>query len=313
MAGTITHGYFILDVYNKLDSDDKKLLESYKNNLRTYAQGHDIFDFYNKKEAEYFHLNKSKDFFINMINYIKENNLKDDGEIISFLYGYISHYVLDKNIHPFVVYKCGKYYKEIKETKKYRGKHSDMETTLDSKMIMLKEGIKPGKYKSQKLLEPNVLSKKLCDLIDYTFLKTYNTNNASLKYKKGIKRMHFLYKILRNDKFNFKKRVWNAMDKITPTGFYKFSPISFGYIKDKDYYFNYDKKEWNHPLDKNEKYNYSIDDIYNNALKECLNIIKNTKKYLNNNKIDLDKLYDNSSFLTGKDCNDKRKIKYCEY
>lgn len=315
MAGTITHGYFILDVFDKLDKDDKKLLKPYLNNLKTFAQGHDIFDFSIKKEAEYFHTNNTRDFFINMINYIKKNNLQDNPEIMSYLYGYISHYTLDKNIHPFVVYKCGKYFKDNKKyTKKYRCKHADMETTLDSKMILKNEKINPGKFKSHKFcLEPNKFSIELCNLIDYTFKETYDINNASKEYKKALRKMHFLYHLLRNDRFNLKKKIWNTVDKITPTGFYKFSPISFGYIKRKDHYFNYKRKEWNHPCDINEKYNYSIDDIYNNALKECIDIITKTKKYLNNEKIDLKKVFDNSSFLTGKDCNDTRKIQYFEY
>ena len=45
MAGTITHAYFALDVYNKFDDKLKERLKNYKENLKTYSQGPDILFF----------------------------------------------------------------------------------------------------------------------------------------------------------------------------------------------------------------------------------------------------------------------------
>jgi hypothetical protein len=47
-----------------------------------------------------------------MINYIKDNNLYNDDDVLSYLYGYINHYVLDKTIHPYVRYKTGVFKKK---------------------------------------------------------------------------------------------------------------------------------------------------------------------------------------------------------
>ena len=43
MAGTITHAYFALDVYNKFNDKLKERLKNYKENLKTYSQGYIIF------------------------------------------------------------------------------------------------------------------------------------------------------------------------------------------------------------------------------------------------------------------------------
>ncbi len=315
MAGTITHAFFADDVYKKLNNNLKLNLKDYKNNLRTFAQGHDIFGFSNKNESNEFHNNNSKDFFINTINYIKNNNLNKNYEVLSYLYGYICHYVLDKNIHPFVKYKTGNYVKGYKNTKKYRCKHSDMETYLDSYMIYKNIKFDPWKFKTQKYcLEPTKFSKTLNNVIDYSFKSTFDYPNASKYYKQGIRRMHFLYPLLRNDKFGIKKKIYIFIDKITPKYSYKFSPISFyNKIGEKDYYFNLEKKVWNHPMYKDEKYYTSIFDIYNDSIKETKKIIEEVDKYLNDKKVDLDIIFDNSSFSTGKDCNDKTVQQFFEY
>ena len=312
MAGSITHAYFAMDVYDKLDVNKKKLLKKYQNNLRCFAQGHDVFHFITNK-SEFFHTNKTRDFFMNMINYIKDNNLYNNPEVLSFLYGYISHYNLDKNVHPYVHYKTGKYYKDNKNSYKYKGKHSELETYIDSYMIRNREKIDPWKFKSHKFcLSPYKFSNELNDLIDYTFYETYKENNIGKIYYKGIKKMYHLYSLLRNDRFKIKNKMYRLVDKITPQKFYKFTPVSFAIDENKEYYLNNDHKEWYHPLDKNEKHNESFMDLYDKALKDTVYTIKELDKFFNNKKNDIDKMFDNSSFSTGKDCNIKDRLKYFE-
>ena len=72
MAGTITHAYFALDVYNKFDDKLKERLKNYKENLKTYSQGPDILFFsinYKnfkkvKKIGNYVHKHNTKDFVL---------------------------------------------------------------------------------------------------------------------------------------------------------------------------------------------------------------------------------------------------------
>ena len=311
MAGTITHAYFAMDVFNKLDLDNKKILSKYQNKLRTFAQGHDIFSF-TIGDSYLFHTKNTDKFFINMINYVKNNNLYQNGEILSFVYGYICHYVLDKSIHPYVIYTAGAYDKDNKKgTKQYRCKHAEMETFLDCYMVKTKEKKNEKKFKSQKYcLEPNKFSKELKETIDFVFNKTYKLKKASKKYYIGIKNMHFLYILLRNDKHRIKYTMYKIADKITPTGFYKFAPISFTYNDNLREYLNEYNEEWLNPIDQNDKNHTSFVDIYNNSLKETVRIIKQINDYFNNKDIDLTKVFDNSSFITGKNCTIKTKPKY---
>ena len=323
MAGTLTHAYFSKDLYKNLDKTTKDNLKDYKENLKTYSQGHDIFfftfniiNFKTRKIGNYMHRNNTRDFFKNMIIYIKENNLQNNYEIMSFLYGYICHYCLDYTVHPYVTYKTGIFKKRKKETYKYNSKHSELESYVDAYMINKHENMEPNKFKIHKFCFNTKVSKELSKLIDYTFDKTYNFKHMSLYIKEGIFNMRLLYGILRYDPHKIKMKTYNIIDKILPKCIKKTSPISFAYTLDKDeYYLNLNHKKWNHPRYKNETYNYSFLDLYNNALDDALDIIKNVNDILYNNKSinNLDKIFLNLSFYSGKDCNDKTKNQYFEF
>lgn len=322
MAGTITHAYFACDVYDKLDNITKNNLYKFKENLKTYAQGHDIFFFItniNNKEkniGKYMHHNKTKEFFINMITYIYNNKLQYNYEIISFLYGYMCHYFLDSTVHPYVTYKSGIFKKKKKETYKYNSKHSDMESYIDAYMVKTKENINPKEFKVYNFCFNTKISKELSTMIDYVYKKTYNFNNISTYMKQGIFNMKILYRILRYDPLSIKKKVYKFVDKISPNNIKKLYPISYAYnLNNDNYYLNLDKKTWCHPRYKDEKYNYSFLDLYEIALNNCVKAINDVNKILYNNDSlkKLDKIFLNISFSSGKDCNDKTKNKYFEF
>ena len=322
MAGTITHAYFANDLYERLDNKTKKNLFKYKENLKTYAQGHDIFFFTlniinhkTKKIGNYMHKHNTRDFFKNIITYIIDNNLQNNYEIISFLYGYICHYCLDLTVHPYVTYKCGIFNKKKKDTFKYNGKHSDLESYIDAYYINKNEKIIPNKFKIHNFCFNTKVSKELSNLIDDVYYKTYGFKHMSIYIKQGIFNMKYSYRLLRYDPFKIKKKTYIFVDKITPKSFMKFSPISYAYdLNNNDNNLNLKHKKWNHPRVKDEIYNYSFLDLYDNALNMALDIINKVNGILYNNKStnNLDKIFLNISFSSGKDCNDKTKNRYFE-
>ncbi len=321
MAGTITHTYFSKDVYKKLDEKSKNNIKGYEGSFELFSQGHDIFFFNcNRKTSslgKYFHKNNTQNFFINIIKYIVNNNLKDNKEIMSYLYGYICHYALDSTIHPYVTYKGGYYNKKKKETIKYNGKHSDIESYIDAYMINKHENIEPNKLNLRKFCFNNKkLSNDLIKLINEVFKETYNYENMGNKYKRCITNMRISYSLLRNDKYGIKKKAYIFLDKITPKSFQRFSPISLKYKLNKNYYYlNLDHRKWNHPRYKDETYTLSVLDLYNNACDLSLNLINSVNDVIYNNKDinSLKKVFKNISFSSGKDCNDNTKNKYFEY
>ena len=323
MAGTATHGYFAIDLYNNFDEGMQENLKDYKENLKTYNLGHDIYfysvNLYNKnikKIGNYMHKNNTKDFFINTIKYIVNNHLEDNYEIISYLYGYIGHYALDSTVHPYITYKTGYFNKKRKETYKYNAKHSNLENYIDSYFINKNENMKANRFKIHKFCFNTKVSDELEEMVSYTLYKTYNFSNMGKLLKKGIFNMKIMYRLFRYDPIGYKKDIYKFIDIFLPKSVKKLYTNSYIYKLDKnDYYLNLDHKKWCHPRYKDEVYTDSFIDLYNKALDMALNIINEVNKVLYKNKDIkiLDKVFLNISMTSGKDCNDKHKNKYFEY
>ena len=326
MPSIFMHAQFVLDVYDKLDIDTKYFLLDQKINLKTFAQSVDPLFLYDitkfKKESRirdfgyHFHKNNTQEFFINLINYIKYNDLGNNPEIIAFLYGFLSHYILDSTMHPYIYYKTGYFDKNNSNTYKYKSKHHLMEVYLDKYFIRLRKQINPTKYKFYEDLNQIDFSKKLKEVIDITFKETFNVNNMSKFYHKSILNMKKLYKKLRYDPHGIKLFFYKLANKALE----KKSSLDFRYVsyyyteKNLEHYLNLDKKRWNYPTHKSKKYNHSIIDLYLQALHKCKKTILEINEYIYNNKdIDLKKLIENVSHNTGIDCNKPQELKYFEF
>ena len=326
MPSSVPHSYFMQDIYNKLDNNIKYkiILEDAK----TFAQGPDIFYFYNmcfgkksnkyRDKGGYIHKHNVNLYFENLINYILDNNLKNNKQCLSFLYGSIAHFVLDSTAHPFIIYKTGVLRKGIPNTYKYSGLHQEMEYYLDAYMIFQNEKVEAKDFKMYKyILNNSKLSKETLDLIGNVIYKTYGFKDMEKIYEKCIRDMKLFFKFFNYDHFGIKKFGYTLVDLITPKRFIRKKKFSF-YLthNEKMHYLNLEKKDWNHPMDKDEIYNYSFTELYIMALKKACNIIYEVNKMIEKNKINVDKienLFNDISYSTGKKCDDKRKLQYFEF
>ena len=326
MPSTVTHSYFMRDVYNKLDDKikDNIILEDAK----TFAQGPDIFYFYNmcfgkksnkyRNMGNYMHKHNVNLYFNNMINYIKNNNLEPDKQCISFLYGSICHFVLDSVVHPFVFYKTGVFNKKDAKTYKYNGLHQEMEYYLDAYLIFQNEKIEAKDYKMYKyILNNDKLNDNTLSLIGDVIKDTYDFENMDKIYGKCIKDMKRFFKLFNYDPYGIKKKCYSLLDIFTPKGFIRKKKFSF-YLthNSKKYYLNLDKNEWNHPVSLYETYNYSFIELYVIAIDKAYSIINEVDKILSDDRINnkkIDRIFNNLSYTTGKSCDDDRKMNYFEF
>ena len=312
MASTITHAYFIMDVYEKLNTNIKEFLIDQKELLKTSAQSMDTLFFYNitkfnkgkriRDFGDYFHDHDTYLFFETLINYIKYNGYGQKPDVMAYLYGMLSHYVLDSNLHPFIVYKTGD--KNML--------HPEVESYFDNYLIKLKEQAVPWKFKCHNFcFNTKKLSPTLKEVINFTYKETFDINNMSKFYLKAIKDMKSFYKIFRYDPTGIKYKFYNLVDFICPKSFRRKSPLSY-HLKMNESYYNLDHKTWYNPTTKKIKSNKSILDIYVTSLHECVNLINNINEYIYNDKGNLKDILKNVSYLTGRETEKHYELKYFE-
>ena len=95
MPATVTHAIFTKDVYDILTPEIKRYLNI--DRFKMFGQSMDACFFYNilslfpgkkiRKFASYFHNNKTQELFLNIVNYMKDNNISDN-DSYSFLFGF---------------------------------------------------------------------------------------------------------------------------------------------------------------------------------------------------------------------------------
>lgn len=322
MPATITHAFFAKDVYDILPEEIQNNLDL--NRSKMFSQSLDSLMFYNlfsimpgkriRSFRSYFHTHRSQDYFINLLNYMKENNINDK-DTYSYLLGMICHYALDSTIHPYVFYKTGLYSRQEPCTYKYNNVHAFMETFLDNDMIARRLKTNPYKFKHSKFIfDIYPFSEDLNKTIYYSFYNTFHLSDMHKTYYKSLKQMKNAITIFRRDPYGIKKFFYKLADTFSFKGTYRFEAISYHYpLEDKHNYLNSNHSTWRHPAIYDQTSTESFVDLYLKAIKFAKILMCASWDYLNGKDIDLEKIFTNLSYTTGLDCNDEREMKYFEY
>ena len=323
MPATAVHAYFAQDLNDILPKEIKNKLDV--DRLKTFGQSTDSLMFYNlfsilpgkkiRDFQKYFHTDKTQEFFINLINYIKENDYTEDIDVNSFLVGAICHYVLDSTVHPYIYYKTGYFNKNDKSTYKYNNVHTFMETFLDNDMIKRRESINPYKFNISKFsFDTSKFSNELNDTIKYTFKETFDVDNMDKIYYKSLKQMRNSIFIFRQDRYGIKKFFYKLADTFTSKRVFRFEAISYHYpLNDRHNFLNENHKLWRNPCDYSLTSEESFLDLYLRALKLAKVMICASFDYINGKDIELEKVFINKSYITGLDCELDKELKYFEF
>jgi len=315
MPSLTTHYIFADMVYKKLDKNIKNTIDN--DIYLTFSQSHDYLYYSLNKKIKTLgsigHHRKTQDYLINIVKNIIDNNLQDNKECLAYLYGSITHYCLDSVCHPYIFYKTGTYYKDKLDHHKYRGQHTHIEKQLDA---FYYEKYFHKKYHkanvSKEIIKTYKLPNPLKELITKVYKETYNEDNLGNIYVKSILESKLITSLVTNDRFGIKYYILKFLNIFTHSHPEYYS----SYVKEPiPSYLNEERKEWNHPCDLNEKYNYSFDDLINISEKKCLEIINKCHECIFNNK-DINKLkkyIPDVDYANGYLVSDDRVMKYFEY
>ena len=322
MPATITHAFFAKDVFDILPTTISDQLDL--NRLKMFGQSVDSLMFYNlfsilpgkdiRKFDYVFHTNQTQEFFINLLNFIKDNKIKDS-DTYSFLVGFICHYVLDSTVHPFVYYKTGLFEKNKPATYKYNNLHLFMEVFIDNDMVKRREKINPYKFPIGKYcFDLRPFSNDLNHAIQYTFAHTFYKKNMDKIYYKSLRQMKMVMNVYRRDPYGIKKFFYKLADSFTSRRCFRFEAISYHYpLEDKHNFLNSNHSLWRNPAQYNKTSKDSFVDLYLDSIKHAKVLICASFDYINGKEMDLEKLFPNISYLHGLECEPKKELKYFEF
>ncbi|HOY91504.1 MAG TPA: hypothetical protein PK891_07290, partial [Bacteroidales bacterium] len=212
-------------------------------------------------------------------------------------FAFISHYVLDSVIHPYVFYKT-EYYDRMYNLSKYNRKHHFYERYIDVYYI---DKYKLGKF--YKYFFNVKINNDISLLLDSVMDETYNVRNTSKYFKKGLIDAKIMFRF-KYDKYGIKNIFYKLFGN-------KFLSYHIDLNKDK-YILNLDHNVWYNPKN-GEKHNESVLDLYDIAFDRCCVLLKKVDRCLKNNDFKTFKeIIGNDSYVYGLNLKLGSKLKYLE-
>jgi hypothetical protein len=142
------------------------------------------------------HREKTRELFAHALEFIKDYDGQDRDELVSYIAGFITHYSIDKNAHPFVYGKAGS------DT----CKHNATESMWDSFVAKEKWGIEPKQFDIYSEVMYGRIGEGICEWyaaaaesVYDAALKTKTLVQAQkylAKAKKALSNIHFPGKLL---------------------------------------------------------------------------------------------------------------------
>lgn len=323
MPALITHQIFARQIFEKLESSQKNKVS--QKDFEIFSQSHDYFYYYHNynvnqtkeinKFGKYVHKSNSQSYIINIIRNIRKNHLGNNKQAIAFLYGAISHYILDSTTHPYIFYYSGCYNPNIPESKKYQGKHNQMERHIDCYLYQKFYQKNINQLNIRKEILPNTtITKEVVDLINQSYKDTYNKPRIAPYFLKGISHAQIYFSLFTQDRYGIKKGIYSTISSLS----YRNKEILANYsyhIKNINLaYLNLEHHQWHHPCT-NEIFTTSFEDLFDEAIAKTLNIINYVNKVLYNDEDyrNLVNIIPNYSYITGLPITNNKPLKYFTY
>ncbi len=213
---------------------------------------------------------------------------KDEAAIRDAVTGFITHHVLDRTTHPYIHYRAG-----------YEGyNHQRLEVTIDTLVAQRLAGIKTWRTPLASRIDVGpTLPEPWAETLDRLARKHYPEEAEAIRRKELDEAYRDMLKALRifYDPWGIKRAL--TFGKIDP---FRHTP----FFPDRDY-LNESEEEWRHPAVPEETHRESFWTLWERALAEAIDIVKQTRDYWSAEKEfpeGLRRAIGNISYDTGKDC-----------
>ncbi len=327
MPDILTHILCGHDTVKRIESNYwRTIIDSKQKLFNLGCQGPDMFlynDFLpcikDKRGLRYgqiMHTEKTGDFLLESISYLygEESNKDEFDSIFSYICGFICHFGLDRNAHPYIHYYAGAHDKTNTETRKFAGYHKRLELIIDT--ILLNERKNTESYKYPVYQEIDVgqyLPKSIVRYLAYTINKVYSPKKIINYINDSYKDLITVLK-LAHDPLGVKKGLLSVADMLIKDDIVYRTLIYPRKINSQVDYMNTARKSWNHPCYKDEVYSYSFYDLFEKAVVQSAEMLNAFIDFLENNinLEQLNKYFPNISYHTGKTIDEKCDLIYYE-
>ncbi len=323
MPDIITHYLFGLNTTQNLKhSPLYPIVKEHRDLFLIGLQGPDFMYYaFHKQKLAYayiaskMHTEKTGEFIISSLSHLKRYQVdsKEFNQLLSYMCGFLCHYILDSIAHPYIFYLGGRYVEDAPETKVFEGLHKKIELAIDSLLLEQLLSKKAHQFNINKhILTLTHLPTCLLNLYDETLFLLYGISNGGAIFKKSYEDTRLYYK-LTFDSFGAKKALVSSTSFMLPKALVTHAN-NFSYYNCVDPLINYlntNKKVWLHPVTGNV-YTFSFHDILRNAAKKSLTLLQATYDFVTSNLSyqDFKEMLPNLSYLTGLPTTDTRPMKY---
>lgn len=268
------------------------------------TQGPDIFFFHRilpwmngkslRKYGSMLHRSKPEILFENMRKYCEISNEPSIAK--SYTYGFILHYALDRNCHPYVYFLQNKITDVHKLTNPHTA-HNTIEFSIDSYLLNKRFGIKePVKFNTAEIItdDKNVIE-EVGRLLEYIVPKTIGKEISAKQGETAITDIKYIQNLTLDSK-GCKKKILSVFETIC-------APFSLNYkftamMRPKDLekakkYVNIEKRKWKSPYSDNFR-NESFEELFELSKADAKRMIIS---FLQNKSCK--EITENKSFLTG--------------
>lgn len=295
MPSYLSHAIMGKDVYKKASKEKLFYTDVTEEDMKTFSLGTDL-SFFSKISAIKSHNESTKDFFINMIEYIRENKLIEDARVMALLYGHICHYYMDTACHPLIYYNEGEY-----NSLSFLSNHNLIEAYIS---IYLCNRILDKDYmrvKSSFFNRGKLNYKKNIELLNYVYQKTYKDNSIMFSSNTALSLLTMLENAMKCGilKFGDLVKIVNLDDYLRGN-----------HMQSREV-LNLDNDVWRNPVS-GEKHHENILELYNLSVRKALESIEYVNHYLYGNMgfTDLEKHFEDLSYDTGLKCELGREMVY---
>jgi len=310
MPGFLTHYIAGRTLLNTVSPEIQEFIKPSEQIYNIGTQGPDIFFYYvpgllrkrSRGVGSLMHLCDLGPFLVQMARLAATfEDIEEKKIIFSYISGFIMHYMLDANAHPYVYART---HKNNVPKIHNSAEHRKFETALDVAMLKLFSGEKPADYSQWTLINaPQKEMLVVSTVMSQALMGIYGRNVLSKEIYKAMRYMVQFTKLLQSR--NGRRKRWMEITENLTIGEALYSSMVHMQTlteAEQHNFLNTQKEQWQSPWESSQVYSDSFVERYELAVKEGTEMVETLYKFLFvDNTTSLD-VFGNRSLKTGLTC-----------